>query len=100
MMPAVPRRKSALIAASFLLQVNRRPPEYLPLSPGTLQIPNLMRSRTMARSNSAKTLIIWKRAFPPGIVVSHALLVEEQVRAIAVNVREEEPITKRGRHGA
>jgi hypothetical protein len=43
----------------------------------------------MARSNSANTPSIWNMARPDGVVVSRDLLVQEQIDALGVEVRQE-----------
>ena len=60
-----------------LLSLNS--PDHFNVCPGgaefhalALARPAFTRSRIIARSNSAKTPIIWKRALPAGVVVSTA----------------------------
>ena len=53
----------------FLAGVDWRSPQYFALRLGPFQ-PDLTRSRIIARSNSAKTPIIWNCALPAGVEVS------------------------------
>jgi hypothetical protein len=60
MMPALPSRRSALIAASFRASMGLRP-NLLPYA-FARSSPALTRSWIIARSNLANTPIIWNRA--------------------------------------
>ena len=76
MIPILAATRSALIAASFRASMGLRPN----LLPSALarSNPALTRSWIIARSNSAKTPIIWNRALPAGVVVGvDALLMQE-----------------------
>jgi hypothetical protein len=65
-MPALPSRRSALIAASFRASMGLRP-NLLPCALARSS-PALTRSWIITRSNSAKTPIIWNRALTTAYV--------------------------------